>query len=85
MRPSCLLHLRDWVPFPFVELPFKEDKRGKAKQGRLPGGSPYGCRDDDDGNPHIYEPEARFVRRIFPQYADEGTTAPAIVFGLDRS
>ena len=66
-----------------MELPFKEDERGKTKQGRLPSGSPYGYR--DDGNPHIYEPEAKFVRRIFRQYADEGMTAPSIVLGLDRS
>ena len=60
-------------------------KRGKAKQGRLPTGSPpYGYRVDDAGNPFIYEPEAKFVRRIFRQYADEGMTAPAIVQGLER-
>ena len=60
-------------------------KRGKAKQGRLPTGSPpYGYRVDDAGNPYIYEPEAKFVRRIFRQYADEGMTAPAIVLGLER-
>ena len=56
------------------------DKRGKAKQGWLPTGSPpYGYRVDDNGNPYVYEPEAEFVRRIFCQYADEGMPAPAIV------
>ena len=60
-------------------------KRGKAKQGRLPTGSPpYGYRVDDAGNPSVYEPEAGFVRRIFRQYADEGMTAPAIMLGLER-
>ena len=60
-------------------------KRGKAKQGRLPTGSPpYGYRVDDAGNPYIYEPEAEFVRRIFRQSADESMTAPAIVLGLER-
>ena len=60
-------------------------KRGKAKQGRLPTGSPpYGYRVDDAGNPYVYEPEARFVRRIFRQYGHEGMTAPAIVLGLER-
>ena len=60
-------------------------KRGKAKQGRLPTGSPpYGYRVDDRGNPYIYEPEAKFIRRIFRQYADEGMTAPDIALGLER-
>ena len=55
-------------------------KRGKAKQGRMPTGSPpYGYRVDDDGNPYVYEPEAKFVRRIFRQYGHEGMTALAIV------
>ncbi len=60
-------------------------KRGKAKQGRLPTGSPpYGYRVDEHGNPYVYEPEAKFIRRIFRQYAEEGMTAPAIVLGLER-
>ena len=50
----------------------------------MPSGSLYGYR-DGGGNPHIYEPEAKFVRRIFRQYADEGMTGPSIVLGLDRS
>ena len=60
-------------------------KRGKAKLGRMPTGSPpCGHRDDDGSNLYVYEPEAKFVRRIFRQYGHEGMTAPAIVQGLEQ-
>ena len=54
-------------------------KRGSAKQGRMPAGSPpYGYRTGDGGKPEIYEPEAEVVRRIFHMYVHEGTAGTAI-------
>ena len=55
-------------------------KRGSAKQGRMPAGSPpYGYRTGDDGRPEIHEPEAETVRRIFQMYVHEGMTATDII------
>ena len=48
-------------------------KRGTAKQGRIPVSQvPYGYRVGDGGKPHVDEPAAEVVRRIFRQYVHEG-------------
>ena len=54
-------------------------KRGSAKRGRIPAGTPpYGYRTGDDGKPEIVEAEADVVRRIFRMYVHEGMAGSAI-------
>ena len=60
-------------------------KRGSAKQGRMPVGTPpYGYRTGDDGRPEVHEPEAEIVRRIFHMYVHEGMSSLAICQKMTR-
>ena len=87
MKTFCLMAAIGKIELDNFRVRSNLDKRGTAKRGRLPAGSPYGYRIGDDGRPEAIDEQAEVVHHILGNatYTDLGSMASTVTSPTGRN